>query len=172
MQLKTDKCNFIHLDRCVKALLRTFPVIDLPRTETPIISHEPNSTRMALLLSQRPILWSYLTHCSCRNRTGVTTRDWTERDSRMCGWGASYSVNRILKHVSNKTITLFHPGFYCYLGRAFVHPPEKMHFFWAVETKEWLGSWLFEIYHSLKLNFYSEINVFWRPHIVKSDEFT
>lgn len=51
MQLKTDKCNFIHLGRCVKGsapnIPHDSPWLISPWSETPIISHEPNSTRMA-----------------------------------------------------------------------------------------------------------------------------
>lgn len=51
MQLKTDKCNFIHLGRCVKSgalnIPHDSPWLIFPWSETPIISHEPNSTRMA-----------------------------------------------------------------------------------------------------------------------------
>lgn len=51
MQLKTDKCNFIHLGRCVKSgapnIPHDSPWLISPWSETPIISHEPNSTRMA-----------------------------------------------------------------------------------------------------------------------------
>lgn len=75
MQLKTDKCNFIHLGRCVKSAAPNIPHdspwLIFPWSETPIISHEPNSTRMA----QRSPRGQFsghlpLTHHSCGNQPG------------------------------------------------------------------------------------------------------
>lgn len=75
MQLKTDKCNFIHLGRCVKSAALNIPHdspwLIFPWSETPIISHEPNSTRMA----QRSPRGQFsghlpLTHHSCGNQPG------------------------------------------------------------------------------------------------------
>lgn len=69
MQLKTDKCNFIHLGRCVKSgapnIPHDSPWLIFPWSETPIISHEPNSTRMARR-SPRGQFSGHLplTHCS------------------------------------------------------------------------------------------------------------
>lgn len=98
MQLKTDKCNFIHLGRCVKSAALNIPHdspwLIFPRSETPIISHEPNSTRMA----QRSPRGQFsghlpLTHHSCGNQPG---RGWRDRGRRggdgaaKRGWRRTY----------------------------------------------------------------------------------
>lgn len=80
MQLKTDKCNFIHLGRCVKSsapnIPHDSPWLIFPWSETPIISHEPNSTRMAQC-SPRGQFSGHLplTHRSCGNQPGRGRRD-------------------------------------------------------------------------------------------------
>ncbi len=73
-----------------------------------------------------------------------------------------FSQSNSKAHVSNKKIKLFHPGFYCYLGRAFVHPPEKMHFLSC--WNKWTAC-VQRNPHGLKLHFYSERNVYWRPQL-------
>lgn len=103
MQLKTDKCNFIHLGRCVKSAALNIPHdspwLIFPWSETPIISHRPNSTRMAQC-SPRGQFSGHLplTHHSCGNQPGRGCRDgrrWgvPRRRRRRCGcqeWMEAY----------------------------------------------------------------------------------
>lgn len=102
MQLKTDKCNFIHLGRCVKSgalnIPHDSPWLIFPWSETPIISHEPNSTRMARR-SPRGQFSGHLplTHHSCEGeRRGQSCQEGPEactygggEGRRGRGWGKS-----------------------------------------------------------------------------------
>lgn len=97
MQLKTDKCNFIHLGRCVKSgapnIPHDSPWLIFPWSETPIISHEPNSTRMARR-SPRGQFSGHLplTHCSLegerrRGGDGAAKRGQRHEGEGGQGWG-------------------------------------------------------------------------------------
>lgn len=107
------------------------PWLIFPRTETPIISHEPNSTRMACCSPRGQFSGHISLTAAVETKQGwlrETRGGPGQRESRMCGWGASYSVNRFLKHTCVKqNNNIVHAGFHCHLGRAFVHPPQKKH---------------------------------------------